>query len=116
MYSFFETKFHKIEKMVKKNITKEKKMAKPESMSIQEQTFGLEDQFNDYEIENNENKVQSDKSFSVSDTSSRLQPVKYYSYKSIERDAQKRKNSAKLRERSKSQKSRILGEFYTYIL
>ena len=70
--------------MVKKTTKKATPSAKSQDqMLIQEQTFGMDDQYDDYNLVHSDVRGSVDKSYSVSDTSTRLKPVQYFSQKSV---------------------------------
>ena len=109
---YFEGKFNKIEKVIKKNakMQEKEKVANRkimENMLVQEQTFGIEERFNDYNLENSvirpPSHSQEKSCYTISDTSSRLQPVNYFSLKNGEKGKKQKKSLKKMRSRSKSQ-------------
>ena len=70
---------------------------------MQEQTFALEKHATSPGIEQSSDRTPCDKSVAGSEASSKLQPVQYYSQKSVAQEAEKRKGVFKRRSRSKSQ-------------
>ena len=67
-----------------------------ENMLAQEQTFGIEERFNEYNLENSDvrppSHSQEKSCYTISDTSSRLQPVNYFSHKNREKGKKHKKS------------------------